>query len=100
MIVVRCVGNSGQWAEVRVLECALWLEPKDDTLVLIRPPLPLAFPGNRTSFPPVRDNGGPENISLGRPGIHQGIPDLRNRDVDRDGCSGNLTFGHPALLQC
>src|SRR6266849_649149 len=100
MIVLRRVRNSGLWAEVRVFKYAVRLEPEDYTFVLIGPPLPLAFQDNRTSFPPVRDNGGPKHISLDRLGIHQGIPDLRNRNVDRDGRSGNLTFGHPALLQC
>src|SRR5712692_9957214 len=94
MIVLRGVGNSGEWAEMRVLECAARLEPKDDPLILIGAPFPLAFPDNRTPFPPVRDDAGPKHISLDRVGIHKSIPDLGDRDVDGDGRFGNLTFGH------
>src|SRR5712692_10343883 len=100
MIVLRGVGNSGEWAEMRVLECAARLEPKDDPLILIGAPFPLAFPDNRTPFPPVRDDAGPKHISLDRVGIHKSIPDLGDPDVDGDGRFGNLTFGHTVPPFC
>src|SRR5574338_516145 len=64
-----------------VLQEALRLELKNNPLVFIRFPLPLAFPGNVASLPPIRDDSRAKHVLPDGIGIHKRTPYFRRRSV-------------------
>src|SRR5439155_12005142 len=79
--------SDSRWAEDRermvIFEQALGLEPQDGALDLEALALEFACPDDRTSLFPLANHTRHRHVLHDRLGIHERIPNLRPRSVDR-----------------
>ena len=69
-----------------VLQQLLRLALQDGAFLEIGPTVELSGPGDWTSLFPIGVYVRPEKVQLGNGRIHEGMPYIRSRCFDRDGC--------------
>src|SRR5262245_28751051 len=94
MIVLWQVGLTRKRAKMAILKHLLRFQLQDPALILIRFSLPLAFPNDRSTFSPIRDNVRAEHIVFDQGGIDKGVPYFGDRSIDFNMCLRSVCVIH------